>query len=488
MVQLLAHPSDPDVLVVRFGLASEGYLYSRDGGRTFKATCSEAIDPGAKDSDKISRLSGAELPSNGATLIDQQGHVLLAHGTGFWFDDGKGCGWQKDGMLEETDWVAGIQRDPLRPDEVLAAVSLRNVDDVALMRRKADGSWATIGPIKQKDPNEHLLAGDLLAARTATGSRLYVAVSSDDGSITAIQRWTVYASDDGGRSWSERGGLPSAGTDRPVLMAVDPKTPSRVLAVNLQDAAADQLLLSQNDGQSFAKYGEVAAARGIAFADDGRVYIADAGDQDLPGGLWTAAQLGAPLTKIANTGPLGFDCVGVDPTSGKLRVCRQQRFGLLDPATGVFEELARLDQIEALVECTGFNLVAACEEQFNSGPSWCCVGHYAFTPFCGVYDVTRVNNTNVLCGLSGRRAEEANGNGPDGGIEPDSGTVRDAAQRDDGGDDSPAKKKSDGCAIRPHTVSETSAGGLLASIGLLLVVLGRSLRRRKRGTLAGSRD
>jgi MYXO-CTERM domain-containing protein len=52
---------------------------------------------------------------------------------------------------------------------------------------------------------------------------------------------------------------------------------------------------------------------------------------------------------------------------------------------------------------------AICQNQLNSGPSWCCAGHYPFTPICADYDVTvRPDNGRVFCGRAGRAYDQPN--------------------------------------------------------------------------------
>lgn len=480
MVQLLQHPTEPNTLVVRFGLAAEGYLYSTDGGRTFRATCSRAVDPSATEDQPFDDLSGARIPGAGATLLDTDGRVVLGHPSGLWTDDGKGCGWHTEAKLAAYGvWPYSIQRDPAKPDELLVQTNITRIDyEAAIWRRAADGSWSKLGLVAASTTHQ-VGAGELLAVRNGAGVRLYAGVA-DHLDAVSDPRLAILVSDDGAETWRETGELPNNAGDDAIIFAVDPNDADRLLAVNHHDSAADELLLSTNQGQRFSVWSKVRDATGIVFAPNGRVYIGDAGDQDAEGGVWTAAKLGDPLTKLPSDVPgIGIDCIGLDPASGKLRVCIRHRFGEMDPETGAFEELSRLDLIEELVACEDRDTAAVCEGQFNRGPSWCCTGHYTFTPFCGQYDVTRVGMRNVYCGLAGRDYDIMNGLvDVDGGTE-DAGKP-DAGARDGGVKSTPRSNKGGGCAIAPHTQKEGSAGGALVSLGALLLALGRTLQRRAR--------
>ena len=499
MVQLLSHPSDPNVLVVRYGVASEGYLYSRDGGRSFRAICSQLIDPASEP--KLTRISAQVVPSAQPTLLDGSGKVVVAvSGASMYTDDGNGCGWHVDGDFGENLWAYSLQRDPKNTSVLLASVSARNGDDSsAQLMRRTNGRWSLVTSLRPKRAGETTLAGDLLVS----DERMYAAVSINSTTSRPAYRVVLVASDDGGATWRETGTLPDSGNTDAVLLGIDPVDPDRLLAVDYADAGPDALIVSTDQGKTFRAYGAVAAASGVAFAPDGRVFVADAGDQDAEGGVWTAPRLGDPLVKIESTDRT--DCIGFEPESGKLRVCKAHRFGLMDPATGAFEELTRLDKVQSLVECPEVDVHAECETQLNSGSSWCCTGHYAFTPFCGSYDVTKVGNKSVYCGSSGRQYDIENGRGPAPDVNPDvsaeadggspavnGGRARDAGTRRDagGGDDDQGATASTGaprsgggeggCAVRTGEPSTSSVGGLLLSLGALLIVLGRRLRRRGR--------
>src|SRR5688572_20913918 len=97
-------------------------------------------------------------------------------------------------------------------------------------------------------------------------------------------RASVRVSDDGAKSWREHT-LPVALLDLEVL-AVDPTQRDRVLAVVRRGGddnevawseELDTLMLSEDAGQNFRAYFDVAQLGAVAFGADGTQWIADAG-------------------------------------------------------------------------------------------------------------------------------------------------------------------------------------------------------------------
>jgi len=479
LIQVLNDPSDPKHVVVRYGLASEGYLISRDGGKTFKAMCSQAITPTAPEIDKLKRVSGQRVPGAAATLVDASGKLLVSQIDGLWSDDGTGCTWSKQPALEGM-WAYSLRRDPKNPAELIAIVNTSSGEgdkieaQSKLMRRAADGTWSTAGAIKKHVAMQRAYGGDVIGGATATGTRLYASVSVSVGALTAPETWQIVTSEDGGTTWTEAGTLPADQQEGLTLLAVDPLEPKRLLAVLFRDNAPDSLILSEDAGKTFKPYADVGETRGVAFAPDGRVFIADAGDTSstMTGGVWTAPKLGQPLTVLP--GDTAADCVEYKADVSKLQVCRGPRFGLMDPSTGEFEQLIRMADVPDLIDCPGTDMFAVCQTQLNAGASWCCAGHYPFTPFCGEYDVTMFQGRKLYCGLSGRTLDQSNGLGPDGAGVVDAGAkpsvdagkpvARDGGtlNTNNGGpalvDAEPAKRDAGKTDSTPATVSKSDGG------------------------------
>ncbi|HEX5659848.1 MAG TPA: hypothetical protein VFX59_21785 [Polyangiales bacterium] len=215
MVQVLVQPNDGAHLVVRWGIASEGFLISRDGGNSFAALCSQAIAP----NEKLRSLSGQKVPTAAATLIDATGKLLVGQLNGLWTDDGTGCGWSRQ---LDPDWVNALRLTA--SGDVLALVTVRAGEGSAitaraeLRRRDAAGGWTRVGPLRPEQPMQRVYGAELVAGPT----RLYASAAVAVGSLDVRETFRVFASDDGGVSWRENPELPRAQQDGFVLLAVDP--------------------------------------------------------------------------------------------------------------------------------------------------------------------------------------------------------------------------------------------------------------------------
>jgi hypothetical protein len=408
LLQVLTSPTDPNALIVRYGAASEGLLFSRDGGRTFRAMCTSSIER------SVSRISsGASLYTSPIT-IDARGNLMINTFDALWVGDGTGCKWTKDPGTEGK-WLSSVEADPSKPDEVLAVANVSTGEDenlearAELMRRDASGVWSVIGPVRKPVAGLRAYGADLIAVKTTAGTRLYVALTAASGSLEAPQRTSVAVSEDGGKTWSESKPLP-ASQEYMSLLAADPTQPDRLLGV-VTSGGRDALFLSQDKGKTFKAYGTGLEVSGATFAPDGRVFI---GDASADGGVLTAAKLGQPLTKVPAVGNASpsVDCVDYDTRANKLRVCKLNRMGELNYQTGAFTELVQFESVQGLLDCPGRDMKAACEAQLNAGPAWCCTGHYPFTGFCGEWDIQEMRGRRVACGLSGRAAEIEAGRGP----------------------------------------------------------------------------
>lgn len=473
LVEVLLAADDPSLVVVRWGAASEGYLYSRDGGKTFAALCSAAIEP------SIKRLSAQHVYSNAATLIDDAGRVLVGQLDGLWSDDGTGCSWHKE---LAGYWPTALARDP-HTGEVLAVVNQRDETTyesrARFLRRAADGTWTPFeqgGELIAHIPMQQALGAELMIS----GTRFYASLQVASGS-SVEQQLSIVHSDDGGKTWLAAPPLPDAQNQNFSLIAADPKQPARLLAVLYRDNAADTLLISEDAGASFDVYAEVREVRSVTFAPDGRVYISDAGDSSTAagasGGLWTAAQLGQPLSKVDNT--TAMDCAVW--LRDALYVCQGNKVRAFDPARATFgADVVEIGKVASLLSCPGKDVSALCQDQLNMGASWCCTGHYPCSAFCSAYDVTESHGERVFCGRAGIAQDVTSGRT----CEPpaDAGVV-DAGVVDagvvDAGKGAP-KKGDDGCTIGEHRPRRNRVGGALTSLGLLLIMLGRTLRNRRR--------
>lgn len=482
LLQVLTSPADPNALIVRYGAASEGLLFSRDGGRTFRAMCTAAIEK------SVTRISPGASPYTSPITIDARGNLLINTFDGLWVGDGTGCKWTKDPGTDGK-WLSSVEADPTKPGEVLALANISTGENedlearAELLRRDANGVWSVIGPVRKPVARLQAFGGDLLAVKTTTGMRLYASLVANIG--TAPQKTYVAVSDDGGKTWSESKALPT-NQEFMTLLAADPTQPDRVLGVVTSDGP-DALFVSEDKGKTFKAYGTVQEASGATFGPGGRVYIGDAGGAT-EGGVLTAAKLGQPLTKLPSTdfGSPSADCVDYDARTNKLRVCKLNRLGELNPETGAFTELVQFESVAGLLQCENQDIKAVCEGQLNAGPSWCCTGHYPFTGFCGEWDITEARGRRVACGLSGRAAEIEAGRGPT--LPPsgsDAGTTalpslysQDPASSDDNVDDAPAAAATIGCSLAGSSARSGWSGSVL--LGLFGFVAAGRVRRRVR--------
>jgi hypothetical protein len=485
LMQLLVHPSQPDVLVVRYGAGagSHGFLFSRDGGKSFQLLCSATVAYGSEAELTVQRVSTRPIPSTAATVLDHTGSVMYAQYGAAWADDGTGCNWGDVAALD-AKWALALKVDPQDGTRVWAAVATTpaagspEAGTFELLQRDASNSWKSQGSIRTPDAATAVTDATLAVFANTTSRRIYASmfVQGAQGASTGY----VLRSDDDGATWREFT-LPKE-QERLNLLAVDPNDKDLVLGAISRDGSADSLLLSRDGGATFTSYTELRAVGGVTFDATGRIYVGDIGDAsslDAVGGLYTAARTGEPLTRIGESA--GIDCV--QQVGDKLYVCAGDEFGTIDPSTGVISALIRIDQVEQFLSCPGKDLERICQDQLNSGPSWCCAGHYPFTPLCGEYDVTmRPNGGRVYCGLSGREYDNPGGGdaGADAGVLDASVSAPDAEARDARVDAARAD-----ASVKPASSSDGGCNVVMSGgSGWLLALAALTLRRRKRDALA----
>lgn len=510
VLQVLPHPMDENVIVARYGVpggVSNGFLYSSDGGKSFKAGCSDLIAPGIK-------LQRSFSPYLNVVHLDVMGRLTVSQDRDQVFvGDTTGCTFAKTPGFENTTGIT-LTPDPTDP-AALFMLALRQPATAGtpasseILRRDAAGVWTTVGALKTSNATTNVYGADLAVAKLPAGGTRMVAFYSVyiEGSTAQTGNMRVGTSEDGGKSWAEHMLVDPPDGMKVRLLAIDPTNPDRVLAVHYSDSATDKLLVSTDKGVTYQPYAEVDHYSGHVFTPEGRIFISSTRDSspNATGGLHTAANLGEPLMKLPSSADLDSVALGPDQ---KLYGSKLQAFGTLDPTTGAFTEVTRLERVSGQIECPGKDVAALCEEQMNSGVSWCCAGHYPFTPFCDAYDVTRTKNgKQVLCGLSGQKYDEMAGRKPETGDagtssardaggatskpdvsapidagKPDAG-ARPSDDEDDTDDDvnagPKAKQSDDGCSANPAG-EHSSRGALFGALGLSLLLLRRARRRRSR--------
>jgi hypothetical protein len=103
---------------------------------------------------------------------------------------------------------------------------------------------------------------------------------------------------------------------------------------------------------------------------------------DGPKGLWMADDLQSEPTLVTDEYPV--QCLHYRD-DGKLFACQRFGAGLIDLATGEYEETFRFTEIEAFVDCPGADLQGTCERQLLD--AYCGITHFPFAPVCEPYGV-----------------------------------------------------------------------------------------------------
>lgn len=363
LVQVALHPSNPNRMVVRYRYSGEGLFYSDDAGKTWRLLCGQAIE--------------ASFASAGPIAMTDDGTVLMGVFDGLWEGVAGGCIWTKVPLFEGI-WVSDVEIDPTNPSAAFAVTGANTAGAMnGVARRDPSGSWSQLG-----STDDVMILG-LRAVATASGVRLYEDALRGLGMplLSPVMR----VSDDQGQSWTEfpvdtGDASPTQGSLR--LEGVDPSNPDRIVGAFIRADANDTVLVSNDRGQTFTEYLTITDFGGIAFAPDGRVWIADQGsiDPTAPTGLWYAASLDAPATRLNDLAVRGLG-YGVGET---LYACQRSEFGSIDVQNGAFQSLFTLNDLAEFVSCPGVDMAATCKSQLCLG--YCGPGHFAVAPICCAYD------------------------------------------------------------------------------------------------------
>jgi MYXO-CTERM domain-containing protein len=175
------------------------------------------------------------------------------------------------------------------------------------------------------------------------------------------------------------------------LEAVDPTNPDRIVAVVDHQGASpgatgmpDELLVSDDQGATFAKWATVTEFGGIAVAPDGRTWYGDNGDPastDGPRGIYGAASLGAEAKQI--NGEMRVACLGYRPASGDLFACDRFEAGFVDATSGAYTKSFGFRDVASFIECPERDLCAESERQMLG--AWCGITHFPESDVCCCY-------------------------------------------------------------------------------------------------------
>lgn len=457
LAQLAVCPGDPQKMVLRYRDGGDGLFYSTDGGQTFTLMCGSSVwDP---------RSDAGPLTELGPIALTGGGTVLLGAFKGLWVDDGKGCAWSHAAELSGR-WVSDIVPHPSDPGVafMITANGLAALNGIT--RRNADGTLTELG---SKVP---LQLGRLRVTERPDGRlRFYESIvlghpeiTDDAGITTAPPSYGIRVSDDEGETWR----LHELGTFDGWLWleAIDPSNPDRIvlsverdrdLATNMP--LADDILVSDDQGESFRLWTQVTKLGGIAFSPEGEIWIGDSGDTRTPEamrGIQHAASLAEQPTVLIGDFPV--NCLHY--AGDALLVCKRFALGRLSLTERAFTPSVELSKVEAMNSCDGVDMAALCRPQLCE--YFCGATHFATAPVCvDAYASTRDAGCAPLVppALPGASLDA----GLDAGF--DSGMTTDARDSDDG------------CSCAAVGARRDARAGYAAALGLLALAL-RSTRRR----------
>jgi MYXO-CTERM domain-containing protein len=386
------HPSDENMLVVRYEGGFGGLLLTRDGGKSFRVLPSRAFTQYGADNTRM------------ALRVGSDGKVLVGLSDGLFVDDGKGCGMGLAQPDFDQQWVAAMAPHPSNPD-ITYFVTTGDTEGkhAGVWKRDKSGVLTALG---KSEPVSAGVSGVIVQglgaiARAAstegvriieTGTRQTYMQGQDIPTTAPILRY----SDDLGATWTESPVPDPDKTQGQVrLLAAEAGEPMK-LVVSLEvylgsTDKPDQVLLSTDGAQSFTTYSKDLLSAGQALVlPDGQLLLADNGS---PGGLWKAERIGKPLTKISEE---STKCLALQPKTNKVFACRGYEVGMLDVAKGDFCGIFQMNETVGPVECTP-DILKNAKVEGQLCDAWCGPAHYAFSPLCAL-----LNPPMRTCGLAAR--------------------------------------------------------------------------------------
>jgi hypothetical protein len=366
LAALAMHPKDPKVMQLRYQYGGGGFLYTADGGTSWKLMCGTMIAPGEK--------------VEGSSVMAGDGSTLVGVFTGLW--QGKnGCAWGMPPELEGTR-VSDVSNHPTDPDVTFAVTGV-GADGATngMLRRDATGAWTAFG---SSDPG--IISRVRATQLTDGGLRYYQSAQRgmhDSPTGAPLPNYLIRVSDDDGNSWTENPLEVDNGTMR--LEAVDPINPDRIVVSIDRTSAPDTVLVSNDQGRTFTEYLTITDLGGLAFAPDGRIWIGDFGNPSSPTaqkGLWFAPNLDTQATPLTSEFPV--QCVGYQPANNTLFACKRWEFGTVDQTTGAFSHLFGFATQNEFVTCEGVDPPTTCRTQLCN--DYCGPMHFAKAPLCAVYN------------------------------------------------------------------------------------------------------
>ena len=427
---VVVHPLNPDVIVVRYAHKGEGLVFSRDGGATWGMQCGDAI--------------GDDLVIAGATVIAGDGAVITGSFRGVREGSPDGCGWQRGAVFEDQA-VSDLTLDQ-RDRQTVYAITGSGVDGAGngMARRDADGTWTEVGE------RQEMLLLRVRVTTTSEGVRVYQLAQQGtltrtiEGVEREVPNYLIRVSDDGGVTFRTHPLQVDWGSV--TLEAIDPTDADRIVVNVRRYDEADTILVSEDQGATFAEYATLTEFGALTMAPDGRIWIGDVGDVNnsaVKGGIWFGASLQTSAVPLSTFPVL---CLHYEPSRDALFACQRWWFGPVDQATGDFTIALNLAETPQFIACDSADLVNACETQLCAG--LCGATGFGDAPVCADYQ-------RPDCGPC--RASSPNASSP----ECSSGTAGGGATKKSGG----------GCSIAP------ARRGALVAVWWLTGVLLRARRR-----------
>jgi hypothetical protein len=385
LASLAQHPSDDQVLVLRYENGEGGLLFSRDRGASFQ------IHPSAS-------FTQYGLRGTIPLALTSSGVLLIGLSEGLAADDGQGCGVEVDATI--TSWVTDMARHPSDAGiTFVLTTGMMNGARTGLWKRDAAG---TIGALQGNDTGTQMGTPDYqmpifvakslrVVARAQSGEGLRFVevgnkVANNADRTMTVRTPTLRYSDDLGATWTEHTIVSATANDDTRLVAVTADEPMKVVLAVLKTGAVDPpdaVLLSTDGGEHFAPYIDGITSVGQALiTPDGRFFLADTGPANgcTPSGLWSAPEVGAAAERITD---YPVHCLGYEAAKNALYVCKAYELGLLYPSERAYCRLFTMAETTGFVSCSGADDLAASDRvdmQLCSG--WCGPTHFAASASC----------------------------------------------------------------------------------------------------------
>ena len=366
--QFAVNPANPDFWALRYEFTQGGFVFSFDGGKTWKLTCNSAID--AVDNGFRADSYGLALASDGTVFSGDFNGMLTARDNG--------CSWTIGEGISDN-WVSTLAQDALNPDRVLAATSRGDQPNGLWAYDTPGGTWAALGAAEMD-----VAIGSLITVVDDSMLRIYEGITRGTLSSGAPNFVIRYSTDEAA-TWTEYA-FPEELMGEMKVVAVDQNDPARIAVAERygrDDPRMDRLWLNEAsaDPGSFQLVGELGRFMGAAFDNNGVLYYGDRLGEMYK--LDVGATTGTPIGDM-----LRPYCVAYEPTKDMLLMCQFNAFGQLDPDTAEYTEFVNFgaaDSPISLLDCGDIaDVKTLCDMQLAT-VGWCAASHYPYSAACEAY-------------------------------------------------------------------------------------------------------